>query len=127
MKLFRLLALLTFCVSASFAQMTTTRISGYVKDPSDSVIPDAAVTVTNESTHATRQTTTNQDGLFLFNSLPPGTYSLNITASGFAAQDVKGITMQVGQEFNQTFKMALEGNQSVVSVEADAVALDTGR
>ncbi|MDE1175667.1 MAG: TonB-dependent receptor [Edaphobacter sp.] len=125
MKLLRLLAVMALGVSASFAQTTTTRIAGYVTDPSESVIPGAEVTVTNEKTGNTRATTTNQDGLFTFNSLSPSTYTLHIKQSGFAPLESKGIDLQIGQELSRTFKLALEGNQSSVSVEADAVTLDT--
>jgi hypothetical protein len=109
----------------SLAQTTTGRISGYVKDPSDSVVPDAKVTLTNEKTGISRQTTTNQDGLFTFFSAPPSNYTLNVTAPGFAPLQSKGIVLQLGQDLSQTYKLSLEGNQSVVSVEANAVDLDT--
>jgi hypothetical protein len=125
MKLIRLLAVLLFCVSASLAQTTTGRVSGYVKDPSDSVISDAKVTLTNEKTGISRQTTTNQDGLFNFFSAPPSNYTLEFSAPGFAPLSSKGIVLQLGQELNQTYKLSLEGNQSVVSVEANVVDLDT--
>src|SRR3954470_19313680 len=121
MKLIRLLAVLLVCVSASLAQTTTGRVSGYVQDPSGSVIPDAKVTLTNEKTGIARQTTTNQDGLFNFFSAPPSNYTLEFSAFGFAPLTSKGIVLQLGQELSQTYKLALEGNQSTVSVEANAV------
>ena len=125
MKFFRLLAFLAITASVSLAQTTTGRISGYVKDPSDSVIPDAKVTLTNEKTGISRQTTTNQDGLFNFFSAPPSNYTLEFSAPGFSPLTNKGLVLQLGQELNQTYKLSLEGNQSVVSVEANAVDLDT--
>jgi hypothetical protein len=125
MKLIRILAVLAVFVTASLAQTTTGRISGYVQDPSGSVVPDVKVTLTNEKTGLSRQTTTNQDGLFNFFSAPPSTYTLAFAASGFAPLSSKGLTLQLGQELSQTYKLALEGNQSTVSVEANAVDLDT--
>ncbi|MBS1799201.1 MAG: TonB-dependent receptor [Acidobacteria bacterium] len=125
MKLIRILAVLTLFVTASLAQTTTGRISGYVQDPSGSVIPDAKVTLINEKTGLSRQTTTNQDGLFNFFSAPPSTYTLQFSASGFTPLTSKNLTLQLGQELSQTYKLTLEGNQSTVSVEANAVDLDT--
>ncbi len=125
MKLIRVVACLLIFVGTSLAQTTTGRISGYVKDPSDSVIPDAKVTLTDEKTGIARQTTTNQDGLFTFFSAPPSNYTLNFSASGFSPLTAKSIPLQLGQELTLTYKLSLEGNQSVVSVEANAVDLDT--
>ncbi len=125
MKFFRLLAVLAFCASVSIAQTTTGRISGYVKDPSDSVIPDAQVTLLSEKTGLSRQTTSNQDGLFTFFSVPPANYTLTITAPGFASLTTKGLVLQLSQDLSQTYKLSLEGNQTAVNVEASAVDLDT--
>lgn len=125
MKFFRLLAVLAFCASVSIAQTTTGRISGYVKDPSDSVIPDAQVTLLSEKTGLSRQTTSNQDGLFTFFSVPPANYTLTITAPGFAPLTTRGIVLQLSQDLSQTYKLSLEGNQTAVNVEANAVDLDT--
>ena len=125
MKVIRILATLVAFVTASLAQTTTGRISGYVQDPTGSVISDVKVTLTNEKTGLSRQTTTNQDGLFNFFSAPPSTYTLEFSQTGFARLTAKGLTLQLGQELSQTYKLSLEGNQTAVSVEASAVDLDT--
>ena len=67
-----------------FGQGTTGQIAGTVTDPNGAVVPGAAVKATNIATNLTRETTTNDDGIYGFQVLPPGRYKVEVTASGFA-------------------------------------------
>src|SRR5690242_7293297 len=66
------------------AQATAT-LSGVIRDPSDAVIPKATVTLHNTETGTERQRLTNDSGLYVFVSVPPGEYSLTVTKAGFAS------------------------------------------
>lgn len=68
---------------ALFGQSDTAQISGYVRDPSGSVVPGASVTLINEATGAQRQTQTNEAGYYVVSNLPPGYYTLTVEAPGF--------------------------------------------
>src|SRR6185437_4243937 len=69
------------------AQSTTSGdIAGSVTDPSGASIPDATVTIKNNGTGATNTATTNGTGGYRFSLLPPGTYMLSVTQSGFGTQ-----------------------------------------
>ena len=67
-------------------------VSGTVKDPSDSVIPAANVTLREVNTGLTYHARTDGKGYYTFPVLPVGHYVLDIHASGFRGYERKGIT-----------------------------------
>src|SRR5947207_6766114 len=83
-------AYLVFCIGLLillglplyFAQSDLGRISGFIKDPSGATIPNAKVTVRNDS-GVERQTTTNQSGYYTVTNVPPGLYTMTAEATGF--------------------------------------------
>jgi hypothetical protein len=68
---------------SGFAQSDTAQISGFVKDPTGSVVPKANVTIKNEATGLERKTTTNESGYYVVPNLPPGLYAVTVEATGF--------------------------------------------
>ncbi len=73
------------CTAASllYAQSDTAQLSGFVRDASGAVIPNAGVTIRNEATGLERRTTTNETGYYVVSSLPPGFYTVSVEAEGF--------------------------------------------
>ena len=69
-----LVALLLFCSSVAWGQVTSGGISGIVKDATGAVVANANITVVNEVTGATVTTTTNGTGEFQVQN-PDGTVS----------------------------------------------------
>ena len=69
--------------SAPAQSQTTGRIAGTVKDQSEAVLTGAEVTVVSQSTREERKVTTDPAGNYAVPLLPPGTYQVSITASGF--------------------------------------------
>ena len=59
-------------------------LAGMVLDPNGAVILNASVTLTNKETGREQATVTDGEGVYRFESLPPGTYSLTAVAPGFA-------------------------------------------
>ncbi len=58
-------------------------LQGGVTDTSGAVVPDAKIEITEASSRATRDTTTDTNGSFAFNQLRPGTYSVQVSKTGF--------------------------------------------
>src|ERR1041384_4429068 len=119
-----LLTLFVLLAATAFGQMTS--ISGTVMDPSGSVIPNAAVTLTNTDTGAERTATSDSQGRYVIAQVTPGTYSLTAKASGFADLSIHGVVLEVNQPATQAIKFEKVGSTSTtVSVEASAVQLNT--
>jgi hypothetical protein len=100
-------------------------ISGEVKDASGAVIPQAKVIVTNERTNTSRETVTNEQGLYRFPSLAPSLYSVRVEASGFRAAVRSGIELQVQQSASIDFALTVGQVSEVLEVSATAGLLNT--
>ena len=70
--------------SAGWAQYTTGTIAGEVVDATGAEVPGAAVTLTNKATGEVRRGVTAAGGGYAFPALAPGSYTLLVTATGFA-------------------------------------------
>src|ERR1700756_3998557 len=68
-------------------------IRGTVTDPSGALVAQAAVTVTDTSTGASRLTKTNGDGAYEMFGLRSGTYTVAVQAGGFADQKIDGVVV----------------------------------
>ena len=97
MRFLRLGFLSALLLSASAYGQTFGDISGEVMDGSGAVIPGAAVVVTNVGTNTSRNSETNDAGLYRFPSLVPGIYTVRVEAEGFRAAVRTNIELQVQQ------------------------------
>ena len=71
-------------VASGLAQTSTTgAVSGIVLDPSGAAIPSVSVQVAKESGGVTQSTTSNENGWFAIQLLPPGTYRLQVSRPDF--------------------------------------------
>src|ERR1700712_658963 len=61
----------------------TGSLQGNVIDPSGASIPGAEVTVTNNATNAVTTQQTTSAGFYSLAALPPGSYTVIVTAPGF--------------------------------------------
>ena len=122
--------LLGLLACAAYGQQLTGTLSGTVYDQSGAVVPNADVSLKNETSNDTRHTVSNSDGYFHFAAVPPGSYSVTIVASGFQSWSATGIAF--GQGDNRTMpNISLQVGSTTQSVqvvtEAEAVApTDTG-
>src|SRR5258707_920766 len=82
-KLTKIVVLAALLVSAAMAQFDSGQISGFVRDPSQSVIAGAGVTVTNEGNGEKRHTITNAGGYYVLPNLFVGSYNIEVEATGF--------------------------------------------
>ena len=69
--------------SSSYAQSDYGSITGFAKDPSGAVVPNAKVTVKNEGTGEERSSLTNESGYFVVPNLQPSYYTVTAEVSGF--------------------------------------------
>jgi len=114
------LVAVSFSVNAQDAAMV-----GTITDPSGASVPNVKVTLTNTETGLTRTVTTNDAGQYVFPELKIGHYEAKAEASGFKTAEQKGIVLQVGDRSRIDFQMQLGGAQETVTVEANAVRVQT--
>ena len=84
-----LVTLLTFDVVPIMAQAVSGDFTGAVLDATGAAIPNATVTAQNEATGAKTQVPANNDGVYHLTNLPVGTYTLSVSATGFATATVQ--------------------------------------
>jgi carboxypeptidase family protein len=117
-----ILFLTAFAISA-FAQEAT--IVGTVTDPTGATVANASITITNNDTGVSRTLPSNSDGQYVAPDLHIGHYTVRVAASGFKVAEQKGITLDVGDRSRIDFKLQLGSAQEQVTVEANAVAVQT--
>lgn len=119
-----LLLLLLGFSSLAFGQVEATLV-GTVTDPSGSVIPNVAITVTQTATGEVRSTVTNDAGQYTLPDLHIGPYSVKADAPGFAVAQKTGVVLNVGDRARIDFDMKLGTTQQSVTVEAEGVKVQT--
>ncbi len=101
------------------------RIAGIVTDPSAAVVPFASVTLVEEGTSLKTETKTDARGLYIFPSLRPTTYTLAVSASGFATSTQKGVVLQADSSVTLNVALSLRQAAEVLTVDATAPLVDT--
>lgn len=108
----------------AMAQSPVGQILGTVHDPSGAVVVGATVTVTNVETGQEFKTTTNQAGDYLVRDLPPGSYAVIASSSGFA--DVAlSLTLVAFQNARVDLTLQVGGTSETVTVSAAPPQVDT--
>ncbi len=101
-------------------------IQGVVTDPTGAVIPGANLTLTNNATNYTQKATSNAAGVYNFNALPPGTFTLKIAHSGFATKTYNNVHIIPEQtnSFNVQLTISTAPTQTVTVNAAQTPLLD---
>jgi hypothetical protein len=120
-----LIAALFSLLPGAFAQSDTAAISGFVRDPSGAVVPNATVTIRNEATSVERRLTTNESGYYVAASLPPAFYTVTVEAPGF--KRFEKTNNKLDPNISTTVDVAMQVGQAseVVNVVAEAQALQS--
>lgn len=112
--LFVLVAFLSFPV-ITLAQSSSATLSGTVEDQTGATVSGANIALVNVARGSQRLTTSNNEGRFVFPSLPPGQYSLTTTRQGFAPVEVKNVMLNVNDQV--TLRITLQVGEISQSVE----------
>ena len=109
----------------AFAQLggSAAQLNGSVRDESGGTVAKAAVSLRETETNRTYSTVSNDNGLYVIASLPPGRYELTTEAPGFARSTQKGIVLTVGQvaTIDVTVKVAASAEKVIVTTETPPV------
>ena len=131
MKRFGLIVLLStvFVAGVRFSggQTSTGTIAGTVQDATAAVVPGATVTVTNSDTGIKRTAVTDEVGRYHMPGLIPGSYEVQVQATGFQTEIRKGIQLTVGSEIaiNLSLQVGQVEQTTIVTAEAPLVETST--
>lgn len=113
---------LVFSVSAQTNKAT---LSGTVTDSQGAVVTDANVKVTNTTTGAVRETTTNSDGFYEVPLLDIGTYTVSVSKTGFQSVKRENVVLQTATETSADVQLAAGEITTEVTVTAEAPLVQT--
>jgi hypothetical protein len=110
--------------SPCLAQTDSGSLAGRVTDPSGVGISKAPVSIRNTATSFARQSSTEEDGRYQFNLLPPGVYEVAVEAPGFKRFVDGGVRVQVAQPTVLNVQLALGAVTETVEVVGTATLLN---
>ena len=119
-----LLIALAACL-ASFAQSISGDLSGTVYDASGAIVPNATVVAKNDATGVESSTASTAAGEYHLSNLPPGTYTVTVTATGFTKAQLRGLAVTLNKITTANVKLDVGTNVETVEVTAAAAAIDT--
>ncbi|HZU26840.1 MAG TPA: carboxypeptidase regulatory-like domain-containing protein, partial [Bryobacteraceae bacterium] len=119
------LSLLFLFASVTAVAQGTGSITGIVRDNTGAVVPSAQVTLLNTAQGTQLTTNTNESGEYLFAAVPPGNYSLEVTAAGFNRFVSQGIVLRVAEKQRLDAELAVGDVKTAVNVEATATHVET--
>ena len=91
-----LFLLLVACfISAAYAQSYRGRVQGLVSDQTKAVLAGANVTLQNVGTGVVTTRQTRETGLYVFDLVEPGNYTITVEATGFSKFTQENITVQM--------------------------------
>lgn len=124
-----LIPILVLSLTVTHAQQITGTISGIATDQTDARIPGARVEIKNDASGDARTSTTDSAGLFSITALMPGTYTVKVSAKGFASWEETGVLLNQGDSRtipNIHLKISADATAVTVISGADAeVPVDT--
>lgn len=123
--LFTLVLFVVVAVSQVWAQTATTGdIGGVITDPTGAVIANVTVIAKNLDTGSSQSTNTNAEGLYKFSLLPPGNYSISVTATGFQSI-TKKVVVSLGSGVAANVQLTVSSSQETVEVTSTTTTVET--
>ena len=96
MPTIRIASVFILLVNSAFGQGVGT-IHGAVSDATGKAVPNAKVTAVLEERNLSRSISTDDQGTFVFPSLPIGRYAVHIEATGFKAFSQSGVELTANE------------------------------
>jgi hypothetical protein len=97
-------------------------LSGTIFDPQGHAIPGASIQLDSISTHAVRQATSNEQGIYQITGLLPEEYKLTVQASGFL-DSTQTVRLEVGQQTTSDVTLQLTSITGTVKIQSETVSV----
>src|SRR2546423_758079 len=104
---------------------TTASITGTVTDQQGGAVAGATVTALNPATNFSRQTTSSENGIYRLDSVPVGTYTVTVEASGFKKTTVANVVLNINDVRAVDVKLEVGQVSEVVNVTDTPTAVET--
>ncbi len=120
-------ALLTALSSMAYGQVLYGTLTGNVADPSGAAVPGAKVEALNVDTGVSRNTTTDEHGIYLFPNIGSGAYKITVTMHGFKTMVEENVIVNTSEMRRVDFSMQISPTSETMEVSASAAVLQTDK
>ena len=120
-----MVGLVIFISQVAIQAQTTGSLSGTTLDQSNSVVAGATVTLVNNATAAERSAVSSSTGIFDFQALQPGTYTITVEAKGFRRAVARDIVVSVATAAQVNIPLEVGLATEVVTVTASQETINT--
>ncbi len=119
-------AIALFASSFAFGQTSATgQIAGTVLDPSNAAVAGAEISVQSAGTNIARKVSSDQTGSYAVPLLPPGNYSLTVSAKGFKTQTIPSVAVNITETTTVRLQLELGQTTETITVETSANMVQT--
>ncbi len=118
-------AIMLWGSALAWGQATTGEITGVVTDATKAVIPGVEVVATNTAMGVSRNGLSEANGLYRIPLLPPGSYTVKASMTGFKTAVREGITLAVGQAARVDMVLEVGNIAETVTVSGEASPVET--
>lgn len=112
-------------VTIASAQEFRGTILGRVTDPSGAVVPNATLKITRAETNVTGEVKTNNEGNFMAPYLTPGSYTVEVSATGFRHAVRPGIVVQINDRIELNLVLEVGSVTESVVIKGESPMLQT--
>src|SRR3979411_198234 len=119
-----ILSMIVLAIPLWFKSPTST-VNGLVRDSSGAVVPGADIQLINEHTNMKYPARTNSDGIYSVSNLPPGTYRVQVSKTGFTMIVKPDIMLNVRDARAINFDLPVGAVSETVTVEGGASMVNT--
>src|SRR2546421_26346 len=106
-------------IVANAQALSAGTITGAVTDPNNAVVANAQVTISNPITGYKRTVSTDTDGTFRFNDVPPNNYQVAVSATGFQSS-AESVVVRTAVPINLKIALSVGAATETVTVTGGA-------
>ena len=114
---------LSLSAGVAFAQTPAGGVNGTVTDPTGSVLPDVALSLTNQGTGIVASARTNASGVYAFVNVAPGLYTLKAEKPSFKTTSFDTFRVDVDATVTLNIRLSLGQVSQTVQVSGEAPLL----
>ncbi|MBC7924729.1 MAG: TonB-dependent receptor, partial [Bryobacteraceae bacterium] len=124
-RVFAVSLLLILTGTCAVAQTSRGTVTGIVTDPTGAAIANADLLLRNDATKTERTTKTNDSGLYRFDAVDSGTYSMSVKQAGFSSASRRDLVASAGQILSVDVKLEVGDVATTIEVSSSSEALQT--